>query len=110
MLTEHQEQCLFVEWFELQFPKVRFFAVPNGGQRNKIVAAKLKKEGVRSGVPDLYVPAWKLWIEFKREKGGSLSPTQKEWRDYLLGIGDNYFVAKGFTDAKVKLAQFLDAL
>lgn len=95
---------------DAQFPKIWYFAVPNGGQRNKIVAAKLKQEGVKSGVPDIYVPVWKLWIEMKREKGGALQESQKAWRDYLLGIGDNYILAKGFSDAKVKVGQFLDAL
>jgi len=110
MLTEHQEQCLFVEWFEIKFPTIRFFAIPNGSHRHISVAKRLKAEGVRAGAPDLYFPAWKLWIEFKREKGGVLSPAQKEWRDYLIGIGDSYILAHGFNDAKVKLIEHLDSL
>lgn len=30
-------------------------AIPNGGQRTKAVAGKLKAEGVRAGVPDLFL-------------------------------------------------------
>jgi len=46
------------------------FAIPNGGARHVTVAAKLKAEGVKPGVPDwhLPVPMGKyagLWIEFK---------------------------------------------
>jgi hypothetical protein len=110
MLTEHQEQCLFVEWFEIKFPTIKFFAIPNGIRSSIGAAVKTKKEGLRTGVPDIYVPAWKLWIEFKREKGGVLSPAQKEWRDYLIGIGDNYILAHGFNDARVKLIEHLDSL
>lgn len=31
------------------------FAIPNGGARDKVTAGKLKAEGVRAGVPDLFL-------------------------------------------------------
>lgn len=101
--SEHAEQVTFVSWFRRNYPDVRILAIPNGGFRDKNTAIKLKSEGVSPGVPDLYIPAWKLWIEMKRQSGGSLSAHQKDWRDYLLSIGDNWFVAKGFEDAKNKI-------
>ena len=100
MLTEHQEQKLFVKWFELQYPKVKIFAIPNGGNRNVITATMLKAEGVRKGVPDLFIPEWLLWIEMKRVKGGKLSPEQSDWIDYLNGCGYTAVVANGFDEAK----------
>ena len=100
--TEHQEQVAFVEWFRRQFPTELIFAIPNGGQRNVIVAKKLKAEGVVRGVPDLYVPSKKIWIEMKRQKGGSLSPHQKEIIMYLESIGDTVIVGRGFLDAQDK--------
>lgn len=109
-LSEHQEQCLFVEWFEVKFPTIKFFAIPNGIRSSIGAAVKAKKEGLRTGVPDIYVPVWRLWIEFKRKRGGVLSSAQKEWRDYLIGIGDNYILARGFDDATVKLIEYLDSL
>ncbi len=44
---EHRLQCACVRWFAYQHPELKgtLFAVPNGGQRNAIVAAKLKAEG-----------------------------------------------------------------
>ena len=101
MLTEHQEQKLFVKWFELQYPKVKIFAIPNGGNRNVITATMLKAEGVRKGVPDLFIPEWLLWIEMKRVKGGKLSPEQSNWIDYLNGCGHLALVANGFDEAKM---------
>lgn len=101
--SEHLEQVEFVAWFRRTYPDVKIFAIPNGGFRGKAQAGKLKAEGVSPGVPDLYVPAWRLWVEMKRESGGTLSPAQKEWRDYLQSIGDKWMVAKGFEDAKNKL-------
>lgn len=72
------------------------FAVPNGGARNPVVAAKLKLEGVTKGVPDTFIPEWDLWIEMKKEKGGRESPEQKEMRTYLTKTcGHVVYVAHG---------------
>lgn len=97
--TEHEEQREFVSWFKKTYPDVRIFAIPNGGFRGKAQAGRLKAEGVSPGVPDIFIPAWMLWIEFKRQKGGSVSKEQKEWHEYLIGIGHKVMVAKGFDNA-----------
>ena len=102
--TEHAEQVTFVQWFRRQYPGVLIFAVPNGGQRNAAVALKLKLEGVVRGVPDLYIPAWRTWIEMKRTKGGKVSTEQEAVIDYLRGIGDTVIVAKGFDEAKAAVS------
>jgi len=59
---------------------------PNGGFRDKKTAVKLAREGVKSGVWDIFVPMPRfqkagLYIEFKW--GSSLSDTQKEFHDDL---------------------------
>lgn len=90
-------------WFRQTFKDVRIFAIPNGGARNVVTAARMKVEGVTAGVPDLYIPAWKTWIEFKRVKGGALSPKQKDWLAYLEAIGDTVIVARGAEHAKEEL-------
>lgn len=79
------------------------FAVPNGGLRDKITAAKLKHEGVKSGVPDIMVPITcqayaGLFIEMKRSaqfeegirkaqrikrRAGETSDEQDTWISYL---------------------------
>jgi len=48
-----QSEC--VRWFRLQYPKTLIFAIPNGGQRNAVTGALLKKTGVMAGVADLFV-------------------------------------------------------
>jgi len=50
--------------------KIPYFAIPNGGQRNIIVATKLKAEGVKKGVADLFIMVgnskhYGLFIEVK---------------------------------------------
>lgn len=100
---EHDEQVAFVFWFRLKFPTVKILAIPNGTRASIGAAVKAKKEGVSSGVPDLYIPAWKLWIEMKRQKGGRVSPEQKEWIEYLESIGDKVLVGNGWNDAASKV-------
>lgn len=97
--SEHAEQASFVAEFRLRWPAVLIFAIPNGGHRSKVTAALLKAEGVIKGVPDLYVPSRRLWIEMKRRSGGSLSPEQREVIEYLRACGDTVIVAKGADDA-----------
>lgn len=101
--SEHYEQREFVQWFRQTWPGVRIFAIPNGGYRSIATAGRLKVEGVSSGVPDLFVPDWSLWIEMKRAKGGVLSPEQKDWIAYLESCGYFCIVAKGAEDGKEKI-------
>lgn len=109
--SEHEEQREVVRWFRHTWPGVRIIAIPNGGARSKATAGRLKAEGVSPGVPDLFVPAWGLWVEMKRAKGGSLGPEQKDWIAYLEAIESvNHWciVGKGADDAKAKISAFFD--
>jgi hypothetical protein len=93
---EHMEQCALMRWCQLneqKYPELRWiYAIPNGGQRNILVAAKLKKEGVKAGVPDLCLPVARggyqaLYIELK---AGKNKPTasQLEWQGGLNALGN----------------------
>lgn len=67
------------------------FHVPNGGDRHVAVAAKLKAEGVKAGVPDIWLPVPRipftgLVIEMKRP-GGRVTKEQKWWLDQLAEQG-----------------------
>lgn len=98
--TEHEEQREVVKWMRQTFPGVRIFSIPNGGARGIAQAARLKAEGVSAGVPDLHIPAYKLWIEMKRRKGGTVSKEQKDWIEYLESIGHRVIVSRGADEAK----------
>lgn len=89
------------------------FAIPNGGQRNVIVAARLKAEGVRAGVPDLFlaVPAFGyngLFIELKKPKGGRVSDSQSEFISELAERGYCVTVCHGFMEAKKTIENYLE--
>lgn len=105
-LSEHEIQVKFISWFRRNFPGVLIFAIPNGGHRNRVTAMKLKAEGVVSGIPDLFIPDWLLWIEMKKEKGGTVSATQKSMIKYLNDIGHNAIVCRGFDHAVAKTSEF----
>jgi len=81
---EHRMQVALVKW--LRHKGIFVFAIPNGGARNRITGKRLKDEGVLAGVPDLFIPAHKLFIELKAP-GGKLSEAQKECHAKLFDCG-----------------------
>lgn len=88
------------------------FHIPNGGLRNKIVASKLKREGVIAGVADLFlcIPTRKshgLFIEMKRVKGGRQSESQKNFETSVVSMGYAYTLCHGFIDAKENIVKYL---
>ena len=107
--TEAQEQAALMQWLayaEIRCPELRLcHAIPNGGSRNPIEAKHLKEQGVKAGIPDLFLPCarggWHgLYIEMKRRKGGRVSVEQKKM---ILALRDQGFraeVCEGWERAK----------
>lgn len=117
---EHQEQAAVITWCELnkaKYPALdMIFAIPNGGHRHIGVAKKLKVEGVKAGVPDLFlaVPAiadgheWAgLFIEMK---AGKNKPTEKqiEWHNKLMDQQYGVVVCYSFEEAVKEICSYLD--
>lgn len=123
--TEDREQQTVVEWARWQEgvrPELKnLFAIPNGGHRHKAVAGKLKAQGVKAGVPDLFLahpvrkatvngvsgPCAGLFIEMKRERGGKVSSEQHDWVVRLLLAGYACVVAKGADEAIKVIRDYL---
>lgn len=112
--SEHQIQASFIRWCELMSSKYegldKIFAIPNGGKRNKFVAMKLKREGVRAGVPDLFLPVSKigyhgLFIEFKTPKNKQTT-TQRQYAEYLIDAGYAYYVVRSLESAIVLIRSY----
>jgi len=105
--TELQEQIGFYEWFSRKFPNTLCFHIPNGGWRDINTAKKLKASGVVKGIPDLFIPSLKIFIEMKRVKGGVVSPEQKKIMAYLERVGYKVILARGAADASRQILDFL---
>jgi len=91
--TEFASQAFLVDvirrWIS---PQWKFGHVPNGGWRNEITAARLKRAGVVAGWPDLQFagPDRRMaFLELKR-RGGRLSEAQQAMRDHLEACGFDY--------------------
>ena len=114
---EHDEQVLVIQWAACHLRKYpdldMLYAVPNGGLRGKVVARKLKAEGVKAGVPDLVLAApmggyHGLYLEMKRRKGSKVQADQKDWLTRLQEAGYCCCVCKGFASAKETLIAYLE--
>lgn len=112
---EHVEQSLFFQRVDLhvEYRHAAILAVPNGGHRHKATAAKLKREGVRAGVPDILVleprPCYAgLCIEMKR-RGNKPTALQLAWHEKLRRRTYRVEVCYSAEEAFAVLSNYLDA-
>ena len=120
-MTESRHQIELMYWTRLQenvHPELRLLhAIPNGGHRTPITAARMKAEGTKAGVPDLSLPVSRqgflsLYIEMKVPKSpgkpaGRVSDDQKRWIVDLQNEGHRVEVAYGWEQAKDILLDYL---
>lgn len=95
-IAEEQIQKDIVTWCDRH--DVLCWHTPNGGQRNAREGAKFKRLGVKAGVPDLFIPEFKLFIELKTEIG-RLSEAQIKMLNALNDYGYNVSVCRSTFDA-----------
>ena len=114
--TESYEQRMLIEWAnanETRWPELRMLhAVPNGGARRKSEAARMRLEGVKSGVPDLCLPVARdgyhgLYIEMKRIDGGRKSKEQKQWISDLIEQGYRAEFCNGCEKAAALIEKYM---
>lgn len=120
--SESDHQKAFFCWCALnrsRFPELEFaFAIPNGGKRDKITAARMKAEGARPGVPDIFLPRpvycyspgktshAGLFIEMKVGKG-TASTDQLKYHQFLLEGGYQVAVCYSWIEAAQAVEQYL---
>lgn len=117
-VSEHAEQVALMRWatlMERRFPELALLhAVPNGGARDVRTGFRLKREGVKRGVPDICLPVargpWHgLYLELKRRDGGTLSEAQEWWLTHLQEQRYYAVVARGWEHAASLLVDYLEA-
>lgn len=113
---EGQEQASLIKELELCLPAVAalIYHVPNGGHRHKLVAIKLKGQGVKAGVPDLVLPMARggyfgLYLEFKATapNDAAVSASQHAWIRRLNDQGYLAIVCRGHFDAMEQIRAYL---
>jgi len=125
--SEYDAQKAIFEWAERMIPKYPDLKWLNGslnGVRLNIgQAVKAKKAGMKRGFPDINLPVTSiavnsnygragiwcgLYIELKKEKGGSVTPEQKKWLRHLSDQGYFACVCKGKEAAIQLIIQYLE--
>lgn len=127
--TEHDEQKELFAWIEQSPMSIRAeakmaFAIPNfSGRLGKTPpiaairqAQKLKAEGRKAGVPDVFLPVARggshgLFVEMKRGDGipSDVSREQREWSAALMEQGYLVRTCYGFEQAREVITEYLTA-
>ena len=88
---EHEVQKAICQYLDMR--QVCYWAVPNGGNRSKREASRLKAEGVKAGVPDITIVNDGIYygLEVKKPKTtsakGRLSKVQKRFHKKIEEAG-----------------------
>lgn len=122
---EHYLQRAFFMWLNeiaansLTYQHTRLLlwtahAIPNGGKRNVAEAGRLVAEGVKSGVPDVFIPIplhghSGLYIEFKKA-GESPSEEQRVFLNTLSDRGHRCYVFNCLEEAKRLTLEYITPL
>jgi len=113
MKSEEDEQSTLFDYASYQpEPWNLMFSIPNGGFRSKKTGAKMKRTGLKAGVPDIFLPVMRgkyggLFIEMKSEKG-IVQANQKEWHIKLRAQGYKCEICRGFEQAVKTIEKYLD--
>lgn len=104
---EDNLQESIIKYIRLKYPKIICYAIPNGGKRNVREAARLKRQGVVAGVPDLCIPHSyskglirfnALYLELKIASG-KLTANQLLMIERLKESGNRVEVIRSLDDA-----------
>jgi len=114
-MSEHTEQAALIKWADIasgQRPELGLlFAIPNAGQRSRAAAGREIAQGLRAGIPDMFLPvarggAHGLWIELKVGRNKP-TPLQDWWLRRLAEQGYRAVVCYGWEAAKAAIEEYL---
>ena len=113
---EANEQAALFSWAKFvkgKYPEISLlYHIPNGGSRNRLEAANLKRQGVKAGVPDLCLPVARgryhgLYIEMKFGSNKT-SDNQDNWLKALRGQDYCAVVCYGWQEAAETIIKYLE--
>lgn len=128
VMAESGHQVTLFKWAwmaKATIPELAWLhSVPNGGLRNKAVAAQMVAEGARAGVPDIFLDVPRggyhgLRIELKvpevkaipgvaaRKRPGKTSAEQDDWLAHYLANGYAAHVCHGWEHAMNTILEYL---
>ena len=121
-MSEHSEQAAVIQWArinEFRYPELRWLysslngiVIPAAPMTRAKIINHMKAEGMKPGVPDLFLPVARrgyhgLFIEMKREDGGTVSPLQKEFMQFAEEQGYLDKVCYGCDEAMEALEWYM---
>ena len=112
---EDDLQAACIAAFRYEHPRLAglLFAIPNGGNRSAREGARLKKQGVISGVPDLQLavpvpPFAGLFLELK-VGANRPSPAQRLMLERLTAAGYRAVVVYSLAEFRAEISAYLSA-
>ena len=114
--SESHEQAMLVQWWHVAgsrlAPNVILAAIPNGGARDAVTGARLKREGVVKGMPDLVLLCARcgrhaLFVEMKTKRG-RVSESQRNLFPLLEAQGYAVAVCHGWREAAETVTAYLE--
>lgn len=115
-ISESVEQERLFQWAEgmsVKYPElISMYHIPNEGKRKRSTGARLKRMGLRKGVPDVCLPVARcgchaLYIEMKRLKDGRPTKDQLDWIELLTTQGNMAVICKGWEVAAELIEKYL---
>jgi hypothetical protein len=104
--AEARIQASIVEGIRGVAPELLCFAVPNGGYRTPVEAARMRWTGVLAGVPDLVViaPGGRAYFLEVKTATGRLSRVQQAVHETLIALGTPPAIVRSIEDARLAFA------
>lgn len=127
---ESREQTYFFNWINAHFPEHArnlVFAIPNGGSRAAIQlrqpdgsfkrvsleGKRLKMEGVKAGVPDVFISVPRgtyhgFYLEFKKPSVNKLSHEQALFFDSATRNGYRCLMVNNYMEARKAILEYFN--
>lgn len=115
--SESEEQQALFKWADalcFRYPELSLLHhIPNEGKRSKSTGVKMKREGMKSGIPDIHLPVasgeyHSLYIELKRRKGSTITQSQSTWIQLLGKYGNAAYICYGWEEAAKVIEEYLE--